>query len=233
MTESEIKLINDKFNVFLERYSKMYDEETLEYIKQNFWNYINENFNGNVLFQVYSELGIYNNEFYEAHLKKIKKHFDIRCNVLDVASGIIPVFGNMLAKEQINLGKGRVTLYDPKLILPAAKYPNMSLNKRNFKLDIDIAPYKLITGILPCEITETIIEAACINQKDFYIALCGCDHFNSKYDEYMFIDSPPYQEYLIDKAQYLVKKYKNGSLVIDQLDDKYSFKYPILYNKRK
>lgn len=229
MTESEIKLINNKFNVFLDKYSKMYDEETLEYIKQNFWNYINEDFSGNVLFQVYSELGIYDDKFYKVHLEEIKKHFDIRCNILDVASGIIPVFGNMLAKEQLKLGKGRVTLYDPKLILPAAKYPNMSLNKRKFKLDTDIGPYKLVTGILPCEITETIIESACMNKKDFYIVLCGCDHFNSKYDEYMFADALPYQEYLIDRADYLVKNYKNGSLVVDKLDDK----YPILYNKRK
>jgi len=233
MTKEEIKLINDKFNIFLEKYSKMYDEETLKYIKQNFFNYIQTDFNGNVLFQVYSELGIYDNEFYKAHLEKLKENFDIKCNVLDVASGIIPIFGNMLAKEQLKLGKGRVTLYDPKLILPAAKYSNMRLNKRSFKLDTDVSPYKLITGILPCEITETIIEAACINQKDFYIALCGCDHFNSKYDEYMFSDSPPYQEYLIDKAECLIQKYNNGKLIIDKLDDKYSFDYPILYNKRK
>ena len=233
MTESEIKLINDKFDVFLEKYSKMYDEETIQYIKQNFWNYINMNFNGNVLFQVYSELGLYDNEFYKAHLEKIKEHFDIRCNVLDIASGIIPVFGNMLAKEQLELGKGRVTLYDPKLILPAAKYQNMSLNKRNFKLDTDVGPYKLITGILPCEITETIIESACMNQKDFYIALCGCDHFNSKYEEYMFADAPPYHEHLINRAEALVKKYNNGKLVVDKLGGNSSFNNPILYNKRK
>ena len=173
------------------------------------------------------------NEFYLQHLNKIKQNFDIRCDILEVASGIIPVFANLLAKEQFELNSGSVTVYDPRLILGLPKYDNMFCNKQRFSLDVDVSKYKLITGIFPCEVTEDIIASACINKKDFYVALCGCDHFASDYDEYMFSEAPPYEEYIIDRAKSLVKEYNNGILVIDKLNNNSLFDYPILYNKRK
>lgn len=185
-----------------------------------------------MLLQKYSKLGTYNNGFYLAHLNKIKQNFDIRCDVLDVASGTVPVFANLLAKEQLELGCGSVTLYDPRLILRLGKYDNMFCNKKYFSLDVDVSKYKLITGIFPCEVTDDIITSACINQKDFYVALCGCDHFATDYDEYMFSDAPIYEEYIIDRAKSLVKEYDNGILVVDRLNNSV-FNYPILYNKRK
>lgn len=233
MNETNKNVVSQIYEQFLNKYSHKYDKQTLEYIRQNFWKNIGAEFNDSILFQIYSELGIYNNEFYLSHLEKIKQNFYINCDVLDIASGAIPVFANLLAKEQLELNCGSVTIYDPRLISTSPKYNNIIINQKPFNLKINIAPYKLITGILPCEVTEDIIRAACINQKDFYIALCGCDHFTSEYDEYTFVDVLSYEEYIINTAKWLVEKYNNGILVIDRLDDNSLLNYPILYNKRK
>ena len=85
---------------------------------------------------------------------------------------------------------------------------------------------------MPCEATELIIEQACRNQKDFYVAMCGCTHFD--YIPWgMYVSSEMYQDHVIRKTEQLLKEYDNGELVIERLDDNYAIDYPILYNRKK
>ena len=110
--------INKLFKNFKKKYKDKYEDEELWcYIEENFWNFIDKNSAPDVLMQIYTELGIESPDgnFYKEHLKRLKERFDIRGNVLDVASGSIPAFANLLAHEQLKLGSGTVTLYEPPL----------------------------------------------------------------------------------------------------------------------
>lgn len=211
-----------------------YDADAWQYIEENFWLYISDTCGPDILMQVYSELGIEspNGNFYKEHVRRIKELFDIKCNILDIASGMIPSFANSLAHEQLKLGKGTITLYEPLLISTEPKFANMTLHRKDFTSRTRIKDFDLITAIMPCEATETIITQACRNQKDFYIAMCGCTHSSTDYYG-CYITPTIYQEQVIEKTKSLLTQYDNGTLVVERLDDNYDIDYPILYNRRK
>ena len=230
-------IIHDKkeverlFEEFAQKNRSKYSKRAWEYIEKNFWLEMPEKINPDILMQIYTELGI-EVPFYQDHLKKLQKNFDIDCNILEVGSGYIPSFANLLAHEQLKIGKGTITLYEPILINTKPKYHNMTLHKENFTSETHIKEFDLITAIMPCDVTELVLEQACKNQKDFYIAMCGCTHF-----EYIPwgipANSKTYKKQLIEKTSDLLKKYDNGELVVELLDDSYYIDYPILYNRKK
>lgn len=208
-----------------------------EYIEDNFFEQIGERVVADILIQLYSEIGLYKEEdnIYIQHLNNIKKNFKVDCNILDVASGCVPAFANIIAREQLKIGKGTVTIYDPNLVIDKVKYPNMKLNRTEFNLDIDVSEFDLITGIFTCDATDIILESACKNKKDFYVAMCGCSHLSdNSYPGYSFPLAPSiYQSMIIKEVKSMLKKYDNGLLYIDYLDDKFDIPYPILYNKKR
>ena len=221
------------FRKFAKKYRREYSDTSWEFIEENFWTYVYSNVCPDILMQIYS-VGIEspNGNFYKEHLRRIKERFDISGKVLDIGSGKIPAFANSLAYEQLQIGKGTVTLYEPLLISKKPKHKNMTLHKCEFTSETSIKEFDLITAIMPCEATELIIEQACRNQKDFYLAMCGCVHFD--YVPWgMYIYPEMYQDHVIRKAQSLLKEYNNGELVVEQLDDNYDIDYPILYNRKK
>lgn len=225
--------ITRELDKFLDEYGSLYDSEALYYILNNFWKKVSSKDSPDILMQVYGELGIeptMGKSFYNAHLSKIEEIFGLDKNILDVASGMIPTFANKVAKRQLEIQKGTITIYEPLLLKTTPKYPNMTLHREYFTSETHIKEFDLLTGILACEATETIIESACKNKKDFYIAMCGCTHFKTVYPLIpVYADS--YQDYVISKAQKLLKEYDNGELVIDHLDGSYNLNYPIIYNR--
>ena len=221
------------YNSFCKKYKGIYTEEEWSYIEENFWTYVFSSDAPDILMQIYTELNFEyeKGSYYERHLKKIQDNFDIRCNILDIDSGMIPSFANLLASRQLQLKKGTVTLYEPLLLSTSKKYKNMTLHKEAFTTETNIKSYDLITGIMPCEATELIIEQACKNKKDFYIAMCGCTHFD--YIPWgMYVTPYTYQNYVINKTKDLLKEYDNGTLIVEELDD-FPIDYPILYNRKK
>ena len=222
-----------KFAHIKRKYKKQYDEGMWEYIEEHFEEFISQNTSPCLLMQIYDEIGIKypNGNFYEAHVNKVKENFDIRQNILDIGGGHIPSFAKRLAEEQRKLGSGSVTVYEPLLVQKRTNLRNLHLRKQEFDYSTIIKEYGLFTGILPCEATETMIERACENHIDFYIALCGCVHTNLFYPYSM--SSELYHEYLLDKTERLLKKYDNGTLVVETLGDNFDIDYPIIYNKRK
>lgn len=222
------------FKKFAKKYRSEYTETSWQYIEENFWTYVYSNVCPDILMQIYTELGIEspNGNFYKEHVRRVQERFDITGNVLDIASGKIPAFANLLAHEQLRIGKGTITLYEPLLIETKPKHKNMTLHKQEFTSDIRIKEFDLITAIMPCDATEIVIEQACRNQKDFYVAMCGCTHFD--YIPWgMYVTSEMYQEHVIEKTNRLLKEYDNGELVIETLDNNYDIEYPILYNRKK
>lgn len=233
---------DELFDNFLKEYGQYYDLKVInmitEYYKktkkdeygtpQNLYTTFNE------LLQVYAKLGFYGseqNDFFHKHLTKLQTNFDLDRNVLEIGGGPLAIFSNLIAYEQLKLGKGTVTVYDPRLIKKSIDYSNIFPYKRLFTQDVDVSEFDLIVGIYPCLGTELLIETACKYNKDFYVALCGCEHFPE--DSYYFYvdDAPTYQEYLCGNARTLVREYGNGHLIIDELGDGIH-RYPILYNKR-
>lgn len=222
------------YNSFCKKYKGIYTEEEWSYIEENFWTYVFSPGAPDILMQIYTELGIENvgGSYYQRHLENLKTKFNIGCNVLDVASGIIPSFANLLAHEQLRIGTGTVTLYEPLLGITKPKHHNMTLHKEKFTLETHIKEFDLVTGIMPCGATETIIENACRNQKDFYIAMCGCTHFDY-IPWYMYVTPESYQEYVIEKTNRLLEECDNGTLVVERLEGETELDYPILYNRKK
>ena len=227
------KLI-ETFKNFKSKYQELYPAYAWEIIEKEFMRSLWNEGTPDVLMQIYTELGLNAKgaTFYKRHLKLLKELFPLDSNILEVGSGYIPAFANMIANEQLKLNKGTVTIYEPLLLEMNPKYPNMELHKEAFTLNTDISNYDLVLGILPCSVTETLIESACINKKDFYIAMCGCVHTSLDY-LYGYQSTSPalYREMVIENTKRLVKQYDNGTLEITKLKN-HPINFPILYNRR-
>ena len=226
--------IQKKFKKFKERYQNAYTKDEWDYIEYYFFKQLHSEYAPNQMMQIYGKLGLKDTpaDFYHKHLELIKKHFPIEGNIVEVAAGNFPIFAEELAKEQGKIGKGTVTIYEPALLDMTPKYPNMTLHKEYFTEETDLTGADLVIGIHPCKATWAIMFNAIKHKKDFYIAMCGCDH--SPGAEYLdFCDQSPYyfQQDTIDEAKRLLRKYPNGELQVTKLED-YPFDYPILYNKK-
>ena len=223
-----------KYEKFKEKYQHMYTKEEWAYIEYYFFKDLINDAAPNQMMQIYAKLDIHPSpaDFYHKHLELVKKHFPIDGNVVEVASGNFPVFAEELAKEQLSLGKGTVTIYEPALFDMTPKYPNMTLHKEEFTEQTDLTGADLVIGIHACKATWPILENAIKNKKDFYLAMCGCDHTPGV--EYLdYIDQSPYyfQKDTIELAKRLLQEYPNGELEVTTLKD-YPMPYPILYNKK-
>ncbi len=128
--------------------------------------------------EIYEYLGLIHpkGNFYQKYFENIKERFNLRGNVLEIGGGLIPSFAEKIAQEQINLGKGTITVYDKAIILKESRCPNMTLVKENFTTKTEIQDFDLVIGILPCTVTSLIVTRACEENKDFYVALCNCSH---------------------------------------------------------
>lgn len=229
------KKTTDKFQVFKERYQQLYTEEAWKYIEENFFDGLKEKDAPDILMQVYSFLGINPSpaRFYRRHLKLLRDNFPITGNVIEIGSGMLPAFAYLIANEQRKIGSGTITIYEPLLVEAFPKYSNMVFHKELFSHDTDITDYDLVTGIMPCEATETILESAIRNRKDFYVAMCGCVHSPMSYFYGLYGTSPElYQQRVIEDARALSKKYDNGEIEVTRLKNT-ELDYPILYNKRR
>lgn len=182
-------------------------------------------------FQIYHYLDFMdeNDDIYYGYYKELKKHFDIDCNILDVASGYIPAFGDIVAKHQIHLpnAKGTIDVCDPVLIFDESKNANMKLIKDKFHPGYDLSSYDLITGIMPCTVTRDIITAACEQDKDFFIGLCTCTP-----KDYYSIDDKTYMDENIEFARKTCSLF-DRELELCDLDAKYNINSPVIYSKKR
>ena len=226
-----------KYNRFLENYGSNYDEEMYAFIYSYFGEEIDSLGTVYPLMEIYSELGVYGKEdFYLQHVNLIKENFDISGNILEVGAGCFPAFGKKMAIEQLKIKSGTITLYDRDLAIKKPLTKNMRLVKDSFSSATDIKSYDLIVGIMPCEATRIIIERACEERKDFYIALCDCvnDPVLLARDPFLRMKRPEdYHQMIFRIAEEFLDEYDNGYLQIEYMDSKYDQDAPIIYNKRK
>ena len=231
MEERDIKLYKKRLKEFVLHYGSLYPPGAIEFIKHSFVDSLDYVCDVDILMQVKQAIGVKFDipSFYEAHLQKIMENFDIGCNIVEIASGMYPALANLVATEQLKIGKGTITLYDPLLIPMDPEFPNMTIKRKTFSTRTNIKDYDLLISTMPCKITDAIIETAAVNHKNFYIALCSCDHFRKPLaPEELGL----YQEHEIDRAAYLTYKHGNGEIIVDKLSDDYEINTPIVYNKR-
>lgn len=227
------KSVEEAYQEYKEKYEHFYSEKAKQYIEDNFFNGANRTSNTDILMQLYSELGldIGKHTFYDEHLERINSIFGLDRDIIEVASGYIPAFANKIAKKQLALNRGTITIYEPELFEEKAKYSNMTIHKEKFTEQTKINKDSLGIGILPCDATEAMIRNFCKNNMDFYIAMCNCNHkSNNIFPTYQ------YQNKMVDLAESLLEKYNNNQkeLKIDYLDDEFVFGYaPIIYTKQR
>ena len=227
------KSVEEAYQEYKEKYEHFYSEKAKQYIEDNFFNGANRTSNTDILMQLYSELGldIGKHTFYDEHLERINSIFGLDRDIIEVASGYIPAFANKIAKKQLALNRGTITIYEPELFEEKAKYSNMTIHKEKFTEQTKINKDSLGIGILPCDATEAMIRNFCKNNMDFYIAMCNCNHkSNNIFPTYQ------YQNKMVALAESLLEKYSNNQkeLKIDYLDDEFVFGYaPIIYTKQR
>lgn len=227
------KSVEEAYQEYKKNYEHFYSEKAKQYIEDNFFKEAYKTSNMDILMQLYSELGldIGKHTFYDEHLERINSIFGLDRDIIEVASGYIPAFANKIAKKQLALNCGTITIYEPELFEEKAKYSNMTIHKEKFTEQTKINKDSLGIGILPCDATEAMIRNFCKNNMDFYIAMCNCAHkSNNIFPTYQ------YQNKMVDLAESLLEKYSNNKkkLKIDYLDDEFFFGYaPIIYTKQR
>lgn len=227
------KSVEEAYQEYKKNYEHFYSEKAKQYIEDNFFKEAYKTSNMDILMQLYSELGldIGKHTFYDEHLERINSIFGLDRDIIEVASGYIPAFANKIAKKQLALNRGTITIYEPELFEEKAKYSNMTIHKEKFTEQTKINKDSLGIGILPCDATEAMIRNFCKNNMDFYIAMCNCNHkSNNIFPTYQ------YQNKMVDLAESLLEKYSNNQkeLKIDYLDDEFVFGYaPIIYTKQR
>lgn len=227
------KSVEEAYQEYKKNYEHFYSEKAKQYIEDNFFKEAYKTSNMDILMQLYSELGldIGKHTFYDEHLERINSIFGLDRDIIEVASGYIPAFANKIAKKQLALNRGTITIYEPELFEEKAKYSNMTIHKEKFTEQTKINKDSLGIGILPCDATEAMIRNFCKNNMDFYIAMCNCNHkSNNIFPTYQ------YQNKMVDLAESLLEKYSNNKkeLKIDYLDDEFFFGYaPIIYTKQR
>lgn len=232
----KIQPLNTKklFIQFKQKYQSLYSEPAWNYIEENFQTFLYKNMRPDILNQVYTTLNIEDspNSYYQRNLTNIINQFDIGCSILEVGCGMLPAFAELIAKKQEQIGKGTITAIDPGLLVTTSKYQKLSLKKDAFSTDYDIKSYDLIISIMSCGTTEDIIINSSKNDKEYYIAMCGCDHSNNGYGGYstMYgeIGIKMYQEDMIQLAKELDG---TDSIYVDELID--LIDYPIISRRKK
>jgi hypothetical protein len=76
----------------------------------------------------------------------------------------------MIAMEQEKIGRGSITVYDPRLITKSIEFPSINGFKMKFTPDDDVSDYDLIIGVYPAQASELIVNLSCEYKKDFYVA---------------------------------------------------------------
>ena len=124
------KSVEEAYQEYKKNYEHFYSEKAKQYIEDNFFKEAYKTSNMDILMQLYSELGldIGKHTFYDEHLERISSIFGLDRDITEVASGYIPALANKIAKKQLDLNSGTITIYEPELFEEKSKYSNMTIH---------------------------------------------------------------------------------------------------------
>lgn len=222
------RLLAMKLNEYLIKYKDEYDRNAYEFIKNNFFSYVNSNKDIDIIAQVQQAIGALpeENNRYQKFFEYLHAMYDLNGNILEIGSGYYPALSEIIDHYQTSTGKGTISAYDDKLV--TKKCGNIKLYKRVFTSNISLQPYSLVTGIYTCDATVRIIESANRQNKDFSILTCGCTHFSEQMLMYIPVTLEYWQNYLYEKAKSNLDD--SRTINIDYLD---GIETPIISSRKK
>lgn len=175
LTKEQEMIVRKNFDEYINTYGHLYPDYVKEFIEAHFLDESFEiDFFPDVLHQVYSKVGAYDfvDNFYDLCINEIKKDYSLDGHILDVGCGFYPAFAERVAHLQHD---GSVTAMDYDLI--TTEHGSVKLIKGTFTENTNLAKYDLVLGIMPCEATIPMIKNANKCDKDLFIQMCGCTHF--------------------------------------------------------
>lgn len=217
-----------KLKQFLEKYKDTYDPKMLEFIQENFDQYLTSKEAPDVIKQIYAELNILKKEdnLYLACLGKIKELYDINSNILEIGCGAFPILSKYIDEIQTN---GSITAFDR--YLATTNLNNIKLYNRNLTENDSVKNFDLLVGIWPCEATILLIKKANEANKDFFLAPCKCTHFSQDYLRFNLPSLEDWDNFVYNFARTSISKDK--TIEVDYLEDGYNFKQKIIYTRKK
>ncbi len=203
-----------KLLTFLIKNKQHFNYEQVVHLTSSFARFIQEGYQTDLSLQVYDHLGFINpnNNPYIQFLDILKKKHRLDQDIVEIGGGELPAFSKYIAREQLKLGKGTITVYDPYLEFNKRElhysYPNLRLVKKEIDLDSDLKPCDLIVSRFACDAAELIVEQADENDYDYFISLCACDHMPYPFLENLeyLEDARNYREFIINKSRALAER---------------------------
>lgn len=223
ISKEQSKQVIDYFHT----YGSLYNKNTLQTMINDFDKDISYKNCCHELMQVYSSLDVIPNRLniYKYVLQYLTKNFDLKSNILEINGGPFPLLGKYIAKEQVELKKGKITVYDPYLIIKRLNH--VILSRRNFNLKQDISNYDLLISMQPGLMADNIIKQANTYHKELFLICTNKLDFYSHYPIYNKKSWENYIDLLIheDEQNFIINKTK--------LPQEFGSNYFILTKKKK
>lgn len=215
---------------FINIYEDVLDEYDIEFLREQCDLGIDFDVVPFMLNQFYNEYGLIDNNrnIYLAILKKLKEVFELKNKqILEVGGGPIPILGRLIADETKN-----ITVFDSNITHKNNDKKNLKIVSKYFTPITSLDNYDIVVSFMACGAQESIICNCANNNKDFFIGLCPCgkEAISNLYGRILSNDE--YINKLVELANKKINNSDLGVLVIDRLDNRYGYDYPILYNKR-
>lgn len=110
-------------------------------------------------------------------LEIIKKNFSLDANVLQVGCGKIPVLAELVRREQVRLGRGKIEAWDPHVIIDNKIYPELDkIGKAYWKKDFsghNFLKTDLCLAVDVCPSNEYFLQLASEHDVNLFMLLCN------------------------------------------------------------
>lgn len=134
-------------------------------------NYLPASVDANESFNSYFDLLSDKQNQSKYFFNEIKQTFPIDKDILEIGSGRFPSVAKYIDLIQQKT-KGSITCYDSAIKL--YKSGNIILKREDIKTDTNISKYDYIYSFRSCDATDTVLQLAQSQHKEFILGLCGC-----------------------------------------------------------
>ena len=226
------EILNRRLREYIEKNIDNYDiyeQSFLNNLKLEHVNRYKKNM-PDVFRQILEEIGYYDDclekSGYEAFINLIEDVHGINKRITEVGGGVVPTLGHKISLRQ---NTGSITIYDPRLTNYHEENDKFVLKKEKFYRDTNVKNTDLLIGFMPCEATQSIIEAATDHNIDFMIALCEGDPHGDEFD--YFESEDEWMNAMLYLAERGIEDNNMGELKVLSFKE-YNSPYPLIYNKR-
>ena len=226
------EILNRRLREYIEKNIDNYDiyeQSFLNNLKLEHVNRYKKNM-PDVFRQILEEIGYYDDclekSGYEAFINLIEDVHGINKRITEVGGGVVPTLGHKISLRQ---NTGSITIYDPRLTNYHEENDKFVLKKEKFYRDTNVKNTDLLIGFMPCEATQSIIEAATDHNIDFMIALCEGGPHGDEFD--YFESEDEWMNAMLYLAERGIEDNNMGELKVLSFKE-YNSPYPLIYNKR-